>query len=295
MNNRRVSVRNLLSGPGFFALFFTLSAPLLLAQPSPSALADQLDGAYTDRIQNIDRLRISTVAVGGMLEGMENTALYEKVNREGRDVLVEVDEEGRNEGVYQGMMDDVMSGMVRNARSISEEQMGGYAVYRVEVDDPEFLSDLQTGEAFANEDLDNEDFTIESATIYIDREELLLRYISFSQQETDGRRLTMNFEMTDYQTHTGFPVPHLMRIEVEGLDQMISDDELAEARQAMSELETQLESMPEAQRNMVENQLRPQMERFETMLEQGDLGNVEVRVVDVFVNKDADNGDAEAN
>lgn len=263
---------------------FAATAEMTEAQPSPNQLADRLERAYADRIGGIDAIEITSVTEGAIFGSMETRTRYEKVERDGRTMLIESGGEGELEGVYQGIADDLLPDMVRHSASITEESLGGRGVYRIEVDDEEYLAELQTSQML-EENLD-EEFLMDAATLYIDRSDLLLRQMSFSQSGQGGQAMTIHFEMDEYRTYSGFPVPHLMRFTIEGLDTVISDEEMAEIRRSMEEMEAQLASMPQAQREMIERQLLPQMERLEAMMsegDQGDLGTMEIRVTDVQV------------
>jgi|GEM_PF-869937 len=260
------------------------TAEMTEAQPSRNQLADRLERAYADRIGRIDAIEITSVTDGAIFGSIETRTRYEKVERDGRTMLIESGGDGELEGVYQGIADDLLPEMVRHSASITEESLGGRGVYRIEVDDEGYLAELQTSQML-EENMDGE-FLMDAATLYIDRSDLLLRQMSFSQNGQGGQAMTIHFEMDEYQTYSGFPVPHLMRFTIEGLDSLVSDEDMAEIRRSMEEMEAQLASMPQAQREMIERQLLPQMERLEAMMsegDQGDLGTMEVRVTDVQV------------
>lgn len=269
--------------PYLFSILFLLPflPGALQAQPSSSDLAERLERAYQERISAINGLEIHTVTSGGFMDGITSQSVYEKVEREGRYVLVEVDEEDSEGGVFEGLFDNALPDMVRNASSISNDRYEGIPVYRIEVDDPEYLDRLAAG-SIPEEEMDDS-FQIDSATLMIDSQELLARYVQFRQTGEGGESLTVHFRLSDYRNHSGFPVPYLVTLELEGLDQMISDEDRAEAREAMEQMERQLAEMPEAQRRMIEEQMRPQMERFEAMFERDELGEMQVEVTQVIV------------
>ena len=110
---------------------------------------------------------------------------------------------------------------------------------------------------------------------------MLMRFAEFDQT-SDG--VTIYYRFTDYQNFSGLPIPMVMKIEVKGLEDLVSDGELAEARESLREMEAQLEQMPESQREMTRQHLKHQMERFESLLESGDLGRSRIEVIDVAVN-----------
>jgi len=266
-------------------ILFTIGSSQIIAQPTAAELADRLDQVNLERIQNIDQLQITNVITSGMMEGMENVTNYEKVQRNGRDVLEAVDSEDDmyEMGDMTGYFDEMMGEMVRHASSVSEESYQGNSVYRIEIDDREFLNSLAEDDRLSREELD-EDFAPESVVLLMDTDELILYRATFYQQSSRGDSITMHINLSEYEYFSGLPIPLVVDFEIEGLDQMISEEEMAEARDALREMESQLEQMPEAQRNMIEQQLRPQIERFEQMVQQGELGNMRIEVTNVVVN-----------
>ena len=260
------------------------------AQPSPSDLADRLAQAQQEHIRQIDRLQITNRITAGMFDGQETTTTFVKVERDGRHVLdpVETDDFFDDDEIT-GFTGEIYIEMVRNASSVVQETHDGHRVYRVTIDDPEFLAGLEgvdpldepVYDDFDDEDAFMDDQVPESVTLWVDRSDLLIRAVRFSFSE-EG--VTVNYRFGDYRTYSGLPVPMVTEVHIEGLDQLFSEEELTEAREAMRQMEAQLEQMPEAQREMIRQQLLPQLERLEQMLESGDMGKARIEVVDVVVN-----------
>ena len=260
------------------------------AQPSPADLADRLEQAQQEHLRQIDRLQITNRITSAMFDGGETVTVMVKTQRDGRYVLVPEDpDDFYDEDDITGFADEIYIEMIRNAGSIESDIWHGYQVYRITVDDPDFLAsfdgmdplDEPMHDGFDDEDGFMEDSVPESLTLWVDRSEMLIRGVAFSFG--DGG-VTANYRFTDYQVFSGLPVPMVTEIEIEGLDKLISEEELAEARQAMKQMEAQLEQMPEAQRDMIRQQIQPQIERLEQMLQSGDMGKARVEVVDVVVN-----------
>ncbi len=260
------------------------------AQPSPADLADRLEQAHQEHIRQIDRLQITNRITSGMFDGEETVSVMVKTQRDGRYVLVPEDpDDFYDEDDITGFADEIYIEMIRNAGSIESDTWHGYQVYRITVDDPEFLArfdgmdplDEPMHDDFVDEEGFMDDSVPESVTLWVDRSEMLIRGVAFSY---GNGGVTANYRFTDYQVFSGLPVPMVTEIEIEGLDQLISEEELAEARQALEQMEAQIEQMPEAQREMIRQQIQPQMERLEQMMQSGDMGKARVEVVDVVVN-----------
>lgn len=252
------------------------------AQVDRESLAQELEELYQERLSRIDRLQITSIMEEGMFQGMESTTILEKVEVDGRPTLRQVDADGEFEGLFEGMYDDALPAIVRNATTITEETLDGLNGYRILVEDTEFLAGLDPSDAMVDEDLSG-DFALESAELFLDTDNHLVRAVSFRQIGEGGKQITVHFRLSDYREHAGFFVPWGMEFELEGLDQMISEEQMAEARRAMEEMERQLEQMPEAQRRMIEEQIMPQMEQFEGLLNSDEPGRAVMRVQDVQV------------
>ncbi|MGM0507057.1 MAG: hypothetical protein ACQER4_07720 [Bacteroidota bacterium] len=266
---------------GLFGLALLLiGVSPVYAQVDRESLAQDLEELYQERLAGVTRLEITSVMEEGMMQGMESTTILEKVEVEGRPTLRQVDSEGEFEGLFEGMYDDVLPAIVRNATSITEETLDGSNGYRILVEDTEFLASLDPSDAMVDEEVAG-DFELESAELFLDAEMKLVRAVSFRQTGEGGEEITVHFRLSDYREHAGFPVPWDMEFELEGLDQMISEEQMAEARRAMEEMESQLEEMPEAQRQMIEEQIMPQMQQFEGLLNSDEPGRAVMRVQDV--------------
>ena len=260
------------------------------AQPSPAELADRMAQAQQEHIRQIDRLQMTSRITAGMLDGEQTTSTFVKTQRDGRYVLEPVDSDDfYDDDDLTGFTGDIYIDMIRNASRIDRETHDGHRVYRITIEDPDFLAGLDGLSAF-DEPMDDDDYydddgfmddVPETVTLWVDRGELIVRafQISFGDEG-----VTVNYRFTDYRTYSGLPVPMVTEVHIEGLENMISEEDLAEAREAMRQMEAQLEQMPEAQRDMIRRQIQPQMERLEQMLQSGDMGRARIEVVDVKVN-----------
>jgi hypothetical protein len=261
-------------------LFISAFAVTVAAQPSPNQLADQYHEMNQQRLSNIETLTI-TMKMDLAGYDTETTTRYVKQESDGRMILV-LDEGGEEadsellEGVYDGSVEEI----IRAGESVSNVTLNGKNAYKIVINDSDFLNELGQDEF----DMDDEGIEIEKATLWIDRDELVPLKMVYDQY-ADGSGVSVEIVMEDYRTHGGLPVAHRMSMKMEGMDQMFSDEEIAEARQAMREMEEQLEQMPSAQRRMIESQMAGQLEQFEQMIESGSIGSTIMEVTDVRVNE----------
>ncbi|TVR19387.1 MAG: hypothetical protein EA391_00780 [Balneolaceae bacterium] len=267
----------------FSSLIFLLSAFQVLAQPSPQQLADQISAKNSERIAAIDNILITVSPENGGFFP-ETTTAYEKIYRDGRYILV-AEEADMDIGMLSGAFDDQMPLLVRAAHTIISETYNGRPVYRVEVDDTDALNEL--GSEYDDYDYYEDEEVVISAVIWIDQRELYPLRIDMEQLTEEGFEISVSLTMEDYREYSGLAIPHRITMKIDGIEDQFTDEDLAEARGYLRELEEQLALMPADQREMIENQLRPQMEMFEAMLE-GDgfgLGDMVFVVTDVQVNR----------
>lgn len=261
-------------------VLFLIGSVSAICQPSPNQLADQMFEINQQRLSNIQNLAI-TMKMD--LAGFENetTTHYVKTESDGSAILVlddgsdEPDSE-LFEGVYDGSVEEI----IRSGESVSNDRLAGKNVFKVIINDRELLNRLSENE-FDGHDAD---FEIERAILWIDPNELLPLKMTYDQF-ADGSGVTVEITMEDYRSYSGLPVAHHMTMTMEGIDNMFSDEEIAEARDAMRQLEEQLASMSSAQREMIESQMSGQIERFEKMIESGSGGSTLMEVLDVRVNQ----------
>ncbi|MGF1668802.1 MAG: hypothetical protein ACFCU6_00025 [Balneolaceae bacterium] len=268
----------------YLTLLFFIDVNVSEAQPAANNLAAEIEKANLERISQIEQITIVSEMVEGGFGEQESSNTYVKIVRDGKPVLTVKDDEEEIMGQVTGLHDEIMVNMVANSSSIQSDLLDGRNCYLIEVDDAEFLQSLMEFDSFFDEE-DEMETQHESVKIWLDTEELLPYKVKFQSRMAEGNLVTMNIQMSDYQFYKGFPVAHNTIFEIEGMDAMISPEDFEEARQNLEELDKQLESMPEAQREMIMRQMQPQIDRMRAMVEQGGIGvvNMHIRVKDVIV------------
>lgn len=245
------------------------------AQPSPSHLSEQLVQRNNAHLSRIDNLIMTTEFLG-----FTATTRYVKTEEDGLLGLEPVDESESGVEIQTANRDMVEA--VRSASSITRDQVDGFAAWKVVIDDAEVLRSLESGHGYEEEISE-----VKRVTLWLDSGELILRKIYYESLDEDGNPLNLEILMKDYQTWQGLPLAHTMEMKIEGMEFQISEEELEEALRGLAELEEQLSQMPEAQRRMFEEQLRPQMEMFQQMMggSAEERGRMVIRITDVLVNQ----------
>lgn len=262
------------------ALSLLLSGSLE-AQPTPGELADQIETVNEERLAGIENLELTVQLEVGETMIEENTIRYVKTTRNGKPMLV-ADEESElydGQNLMEGIFDGSMVKMVRGAESVEMERLGDKSAYKLDIRDRELLNMIGENELESGEI----EWEIEKATLWIDQDMFAPLRMFYGEEDTK-EGLSAEIVMDDYELHSGLPIAGTTVIDIKGVSNMISDEEIAEARQAMKQMREQLEQMPEFQRKMIESQMEGRMQQFEQMLESGKMGKTKITVLSVRVN-----------
>lgn len=135
-------------------------------------------------------------------------------------------------------------------------------------------------------------FKLDKATLWLDKEHLVpLRLLMEGQVEHQGKTTPLGIEKLDLDYKQVGPLyeSHHQVYKLTGLMAGLSDKDrkkLEEAKVQMAQAKAQLESMPPAQREMVEKMMKGQMEKFDAMAS-GDAFTSETEVVSIAINEGA--------
>jgi len=263
-------------------LTLSLTVAVAIAQPSADRIAEEMVNKYEESLSQIETLSMTIqMNEGGLIPDI-TTRYVKKVNENGTPYL---DLENGNDmemdfSALAGSVDQMVD-LVRGAESITEERVNGIDTYKIYVNDSELLKSLDQGEM----EMEEMEIVFDAATIWIEINSMNVRKIFMEQTVEGDKNMNMEMSLDDYQVFSGYPVPMSMTMKIGGMSSQFSSEEIAEAREAMREMEKQLSQMPEAQREAIERQIKPQMEQFERMLESGEGMTMNISVTDVKVNE----------
>jgi hypothetical protein len=248
------------------ALAYGLIIPFTaFAQPSADQLSDMIALKNSQRIANIDRLSITlSPENGGFFP--ETTSSYVKINRGGRDVLITEDAD-MDVGVLSGSFDDQLPKIIRAAHTISEVSLNGIAVYKAEVDDTDALNELGRDDSDIDYYDDEDDVMVTGAVIWIHRTELYPLRMEMEQISPEGYSVQVTLDMEDYREYQGLAIPHRIVMNIDGFQDQFTEEDKNMMREYLSDIEEQLQELSDSQREIMEDQLRPQLEQFQTMLD----------------------------
>ncbi|TVQ04884.1 MAG: hypothetical protein EA359_04995 [Balneolaceae bacterium] len=267
---------------GIICLAITIPQ-FIIAQPTAEQLSDLIAQRNSQRIANIDQISITISPESGSFFP-ETTSRYVKIHRGGRDVLITEDAD-MDVGVLSGSFDDQLPKIIQAAHTISEVTLKGVSVYRVEVDDTDALNEL--GRDDSDIDFyDEDDITVVGASVWIHKTELYPVRMEMEQISPEGFIVNVTLDMEDYRDYSGLAIPHRITMKIDGFQDQFTDEDRIMMREYLQDIEEQLSELSESQRHVMEEQLRPQLEQFQAMLDgEFELNEMVFVVTDVKVNQ----------
>jgi hypothetical protein len=224
------------------------------------------------------------------MEGIENyTTVQETMGFETELTFVRTEVEGRTVFVPKGQEEagGGMSNFYRMYPKIAEraelegkESVDGEQCHVVAIDD---LSGLDLNQEMGGQGA----FLPKTGLLYVDTDDHLIRKMRMEGEITrDGQTSPMTAVtiLSDYRDVEGMLHPYLLNITATGLAAGMSEEDAADARKSLEEMEENLEGMDASQRAMVERMMGPQIEKLRKMLESGQF-EISVITKEVRVNE----------
>ncbi len=244
-----------------------LVGPASVYGQSAADLLRDLADAHADRVEGVDNITVVSTAGGSMAMFDQMTTYYTRTE-DGSSFTARTRMEG---GMADMMQDDVPSPM-QNDPFLINTMLADYfadsAVYEgsesidgqpVEVVYIEDMTPLARALAEEQGETFDESTQVTDVRIYIDTDSQVIRRIEskmtsdFGQGMPGGqseiRTADMTFNLADFQDVDGVRYPFTMRMELSGV---MSEDEIAQMRQQMEQMQAQLDQMPPAQREQIE-------------------------------------------
>ncbi|MEL6444703.1 MAG: hypothetical protein AAFY55_08190 [Bacteroidota bacterium] len=250
------------------------------AQPSGADVIQRTIDRYADRMANIDNYAVTQTM---SMMNMSLTTYYER-DPDGGPLAYTATTyvNGQPNMGDGGDMDDpyaVLACMKEQATYAGTETIDGEDTIIVRIDDMGACAEEMGMSGQPGMD----DGELESGTMYIDRDDYVLRrMVMDGTLNADGRSAEFSTTMTmsDYRTTDGLLHPWLTEMVMTGMDAMMGGEDGGDLQSQIAEMRAQMEEIPESMRSMIEDQIK--------MLEdsmQGDGMTVTMTVTDVTVNQ----------
>lgn len=265
---------------------FSVSGAMPASAQSAKQVLEAAAERYEQRMQGIENFTLVQDVMG-----METTLHFEKETIEGRPAFVV--RSGRVAGQTITFDDDAgsndpyryFSQFTDRAKHGGTEVVDGRSTHRIVIDDFAGLDFNPPGPAGA----EGGTFEPRLMALNLDAQDQLLRRMEVegdvhAEGRTSPVRIAVSFE--DYRTTDGLLYHWKSTMTSEGLAAEVgmSPAEQENAQKQLAELEKQMESMPPAQREMMERMMGSQLESLRGMIESGRI-EVTTQVTAIRVNQ----------
>ncbi len=257
MNKRLISLITL--------SFLTLSAISLQAQ-SPADILDRMIQEHANSISGIETMMVVTQLEGIIESEYPDTTYYRKVILDdGTPSLQVVSSVHDTPSADYYNFKRNYDAIVQNSVYEGTQNVDGRTAHVILIEDISSLYGDVVGGA------DPGDGEAQSGRLFIDNSNYVLLKMQFDMQFDQEYSGSIDINMKDYRNVDGVYYPFLMEMDIEGISEQFSAEDLAEARAGMAELREQIDNASGMQRRIMERAIRPQLERFERMLEEGGM------------------------
>lgn len=242
-----------------------LTAAALNAQ-DPAELLDRMIQEHANSISGIETMMVITKMEGFIESEYPDTTYYRKVTMEdGTPTLqpVSSDQDTPNADYYNFKQN--YDAIVQNSVYEGTQDVEGRTAHVIFIED---ISSLY-GEVVGQTDPGQGE--AQSGRLFVDNSNYVLLKMQFDMQFEEEYSGAVDINMKDYRNVDGVNYPFLMEMAIEGISEEFSAEDLAEARAGMAELKEQIDNASGIQRRIMEGAIRPQIERFERMLEEGGM------------------------
>ena len=257
----------------------------LVAAPAAAQSAEEVLNTALERYE--EQIRgVETYTVTQEVMGFTTTNRFVKQEIDGHPVFVAAESASDTAtGLPEGWGNPyrMVPELASRAELVGTTTTDGHETWVIEISDLQGL-DFQ---GMTPSGVEGE-FEPERLTFHVDTEDYLFRRLgvkgTMTGQDGEGRPIQLDAAFRDYRTIEGMPHPFEIRVNVEGMSDALSGEDLAEAREQLEQLRARMEEMPEQQRQMMERMMGPQMEQLEKMVTSGTM-DVTVQVKEVRVNE----------
>lgn len=247
-------------------LFYFLISLTAIAQ-NPEDIMNRMTSQYSSSLSGIETMMTISSMDGFMQTDTPDTTYYRKVTLEdGTNVLEDVSSGDDVPGANYWNFKENFDTITENSTYEGTETIDGREAHVIFIEDISALYGQTMGEMEGGEQGEPQ-----SGRFYIDTDDYVPLRMSFNVQFDGEYNGTVDVNMKDYRSVDGIQMAFLTEIAMEGISDQFSAEELAEAKEGMRELREQLENASGMQKRIMERAIKPQLERMENILEDGNM------------------------
>lgn len=262
------------------SLFF-IGMHSLYAQ-SPRDILDEMIEQYTNSIEDIETMMMIS-RMEGFMETEPDTTYYRKVETDGFPTLQVVSSGSGTPATGYYNIQENYDALVENATYEGTETVNGRETHVLFIEDVSTLYDEVVTTPEAQEQQAQAE--PQSGRLYIDAEDYIPIRMSFDISYNEDYTGTADMVMSDIRNIDGMMIPFRMEMQIQGISDSMSAEDMAEAKKNMEELENQMENASGLQKRILERAVKPQLERLQKILEEGAM-TMRTIIVDVQTNVD---------
>jgi len=256
-----------------------LSISVTVFAQSPEEIMNRMISQYSNSLDGIETMMTVSTMDGFMQTDVPDTTYYRKVTLEdGTQILEDVSSGGDTPGADYWNFKENFDAIAENSSYEGTETIDGKEAHVIFIEDVSALYGETMGEMENGEQGEPQ-----SGRFYIDAEDYVPIRMSFDVQFEGEYSGTVDVNMKDYQSVDGVQMAFLTEIAMEGISDQFSAEELAEAREGMRDLREQLENASGMQKRIMERAVKPQLERMEKILEDGNM-TMSVTIIEAQTN-----------
>lgn len=247
-----------------FSLFLSLlllSTANIQAQ-SPADILDRMIQEQTNSLSGIETMMVVTKLDGFISSETPDTTYYRKVTmNDGTQTLEAISSVHDTPNPDYFNFKHNYDLIVENSVYEGTQNVNGRTAHVILIEDISSLyGNLAAGAVPGTS-------VAQSGRLFVDSRDNVLLMMQFDMQFDEQYFGSIDLIMSDYRNVDGLRYPFVMEMQIEGISEMFSAEDLAKARQGLAELNNQIENASRLERRILERAVRPQVERFERMLE----------------------------
>lgn len=253
--------------------YFTSGLLLLLgistqlqAQDSADIL-DRMISQYSNSLSGIETMMTITRMEGFMESEDPDTTYYRKVTMDdGTNTLEAVDSSMDTPGADYYNFKRNYDTLVENSTYEGTETIDGRNTHVIFIEDVSAFYGAAVGDVEQGGNSEPQ-----SGRFYIDASDYVPLRMSFDVAFDGEHSGSVDVNMKDYRSVNGVMMSFLTEMNLEGISEQFSAEDLAEARQGLRDMREQLENASGMQKRIMERAIAPQLERLEKILEEGSM------------------------
>lgn len=252
-----------------FVALILCSFPLQsLKAQTVADVMDQMLARHSSALDGIETMMTISKQEGFLESDEPDTMYYRKSTLDdGTNILEPIYTDTQVSSAYYGNITRGYDDLVNNSTYEGIETVDGKRAHAIFIEDITALQGSMGTPGMPSEQSGEP----QSGWFYVDADELVPLKMTFDISYEENHAGSMDMSFRDYRSVGGVPMAHEIEVIIEGISESVSAEDMAEARTNIQELREQLDGASGMQKRIMERVVAPQLERFEKILEDGNM------------------------